>query len=127
MYNFRVTHNPISKVGEDVCQAIIDEYAREVIAATTTLAEWLQIAHVFSSRWNFHNCLGAMDGKNIAIKCPRGGGSLYFNYKKFHSIVFMALVDADYKFIGIDVGADGSASDAQIFICKNIERKQKKH
>ncbi len=27
----------------------------------------------------------------------------------------MALVDADYKFIWIDVGANGSASDAQIF------------
>ncbi len=56
-----------------------------------------------------------MDGKHIAIKCPRGGGSLYFNYKKFHSIVLMALVDTDYKFIWIDVGANGSASDAQIF------------
>ena len=27
----------------------------------------------------------------------------------------MALVDADYKFLWVDVGADGSASDAQIF------------
>ncbi len=66
-------------------------------------------------RWNFHNCLGAIDGKHIAIKCPNGGGSLYFNYKKFHSIVLMALVDADYKFIWIHLGANGSASDAQIF------------
>ncbi len=114
MYNFRVAHNTISKVVRDVCQAIIDEYDGEVIAAPTTEAEWLQIADVFCSRWNFHNCLGAMDGKHIAIKCPRGGGSLYFNYKKFHSIVLMALVDTDYKFIWIDVGANGSASDAQI-------------
>ncbi len=86
-----------------------------MIAAPTTEAEWLQIADVFSSRWNFHNCLGAMDSKHIAIKCPRGGGSLYFNNKKFHSIVLMALVDADYKFIWIDVGDNGIASDAQIF------------
>ncbi len=84
-------------------------------AAPTTKAEWLQISDLFSSMWNFHNCLGAMDGKHIAIKCPKGGGSLYINYKKFHSIVLIALVDTDYKFIWIDVGANGSASDAQIF------------
>ncbi len=96
-----------------------------MIAAPTTEAEWLQIADLFSSRWNFHNCLCAMDGKHIAIRCPKGGDSLYFNYKKFHSIVLMALVDADYKFIWIDLGANGSASDAQIFnsseLCECIE------
>ncbi len=125
IYNFRVAHNTISSIVKDVCQAIIDEYAREVIAAPTTEAKWLQIADLFSSRWNFHNCLGAMDGKPIAIRCPKGVVSLYFNYKKFHFIVLMALVDADYKFIWIDVGANGSASDAQIFnsseLCECIE------
>ncbi len=67
----------------------------------------------------FPQLLGAMDGKHIAIKCLKGGGSLYFNYKKFHSIVLMALVDADYKFIWIDVGANGHASDANI--CNSSE------
>ncbi len=69
-----------------------------------------------------------MNGKHIAIKCPRGGGSLYFNYKKFHSIVLMALVDVDYKFIWIDVSANGSACDAQIFnsseLCECMETGQ---
>ncbi len=125
MYNFPVAQNTISSIVRDVCQAFIDEYAREVIAAPTTEAEWLQIADLFSSWWNFYNCLGAIDGKHIAIKCPKGGGSLYFNYKKFHSIVLMALVDADNKFIWIDVGANDSASDAKIFnsseLCVRIE------
>ncbi len=58
MYNFRVAHNTISSIVRDVCQAIIYGYAREVIAAPTTKAECLQIADHFSSRWNFHNCLG---------------------------------------------------------------------
>ncbi len=115
MYNFWVAHNTIYSIVRNICQAIIDEYAREVIATPTTEAKWLQIADLFSSWWNVLKCLGVMDGKHIAIKCPKGGGSLYFNYKKFHSIVLMALVDADYKFIWIDEGANGSASDAQIF------------
>ncbi len=36
-------------------------------------------------------------------------GSYYFNYKNFHSIVLMALVD------GVDVGLNGPSSDAHIF------------
>ncbi len=42
-------------------------------------------------------------------------GSYYFNYKNFHSIVLMALLDGDYKFIWVDVGSNGPSSDAQIF------------
>ncbi len=37
------------------------------------------------------------------------------NYKNFHSIVLMALVDGDYKFTWVAVGANGPSSDAQIF------------
>ncbi len=126
MYNLWVTLKTISSIVRDVCQAIIDEYVREVIAAPITEAEWLQIADLFSSQWNFHNCLDAIDVKHIAIKCPKVGGSLYFNYMKLHSIGLMALVDADYKFIWIDVGANGSASDAKIFnsseLRESIER-----
>ena len=56
-----------------------------------------------------------MDGKHIAIRCPKNAGSLFFNYKGYHSIVFMAVMDADYKFIWVNVGARCSASDAQIW------------
>ncbi len=59
--------------------------------------------------------MGALDGKHIAIRCPKDGGSLHHNYKGFLSIVILAHVDADYKFLVVDVGANGSASDAQVF------------
>jgi hypothetical protein len=115
MYGFHVAHNTISKIVSEVTQAIIDEYADEVLSIPTTPEEWKAIAAQFANRWNFHHAVGAMDGKHIAIKCPRNGGSLYYNYKKFHSIVLLALVDADYKFVWVDAGANGSASDAQVF------------
>ncbi|XP_062567550.1 putative nuclease HARBI1 [Saccostrea cucullata] len=77
--------------------------------------EWQQIAEQFRNRRNLDHVLGALDGKHIAIKCPRNGGSLYYNYKGFHLLILMGLVDADYKFIWVDVGANGSASDATVF------------
>ncbi len=43
------------------------------------------------------------------------GGSYYFNYKNFHLIILMALVDGNYKFTWVEVGANGPSSDAQIF------------
>ncbi|XP_035660672.1 putative nuclease HARBI1 [Branchiostoma floridae] len=49
------------------------------------------------------------------MRKPPQGGSHYYNYKGFHSIVIMALVDANYKFLWANVGAEGSTSDAAIF------------
>ncbi len=42
-------------------------------------------------------------------------GSYYYNYKNFHSIILMALVNGDYKFTWVEVGANGTSSDVQIF------------
>ena len=66
---------------------------------------------MFSPRWNYHNCLGAVAGKHIATKKPPSAGSYYYNYKGFHSITLTAVADAIYKFLYVNVGAEGGASD----------------
>ena len=115
MYGFRVAYNTICLLIRDVCDAIVREYQEEVITTPTTRQGWRRIADVNSRRWQFHHCLGALDGKHVVIKKPRGGGSYWYNYKGFHSIVLMALVDGSYKFVWAEVGTQGTASDAQIF------------
>nr|XP_006825496.1 PREDICTED: uncharacterized protein LOC100375701 [Saccoglossus kowalevskii] len=75
-----------------------------------TEEEWKEVATMFSTRWSYHNCLGAVDGKHIAMKKPPNAGSYYYNCKGFHSIVLMAVADATYKFLYVDVGAEGGAS-----------------
>ena len=64
---------------------------------------WLRAAGEFCERSNFPNCLRAVDGKHIRMCKPDNSGSPFFNYKNFISTVFMALVDADYCVISIDV------------------------
>ena len=98
MYGFRVAHNTISGIVRDVCETIIAAYAEDFIDPPTEPEQWQAIADQFSEKWQFPQALGSLDGKHVAIRCPKNGGSLYYNYKGYHLIVLMALVDADYKF-----------------------------
>jgi len=77
--------------------------------------EWKIISEDFGSKWNFHHCLGAIDGKHIEIIKPQESGPYFFNYKHTFSIVLMAIANANYEFIMVDIGANGRVSDGGVF------------
>lgn len=74
-----------------------------------------KISKDFFDTFGVPHCLGALDSRHIRIIEPSNSGTLYFNYKKFYSIVLQAVVDARCKFLFIDVGAYGSQHDAITF------------
>uniref|UniRef100_UPI00358EEE5F putative nuclease HARBI1 n=1 Tax=Myxine glutinosa TaxID=7769 RepID=UPI00358EEE5F len=120
-YDFRVSRNTIVKFIPEVCQAIVAEFKEEMVKCPTTPEEWTEVADDFESKWNIPHVLGALDGKHVALRCAPNSGSVYHNYKGFFSIVLMALVDADYKFLWVDVGGMGHMSDAQILNASELK------
>jgi len=71
--------------------------------------DWIRTADQFYEKTHFPNCIGAVDGKHIMIRKTNENGSQFFNYKNFFSTVLMAVADADYCFISVEVGAYGSS------------------
>lgn len=91
----------------------MEAYEEEVFKFPTSPGEWKELATEFERRWKVPH---ALDGRHVKIKQPPNSGSEYwFVYKHCYSIILIALVDADYKFLRVDTGGVGHMSDAQIF------------
>lgn len=75
--------------------------------------EWLAVEKEFGIK--FPHCIGAIDGKHIVLQCPANTGSDHYNYKNSFSIVLMALVSSDYRFMYADIGSQGRISDGGVF------------
>ena len=112
----------IPQIVYEVCDSIY-EVLQPIYMSPPSDEDWKQIEHRFNMKWNFPNCIGSLDGKHIMMRCPPNSHSLYTTTTKdFFSIVLMALVDADYRFIHIDGGNYGSNGDSGIFKNSALEK-----
>ena len=82
--------------------------------------EWEALAAKKFDGWLFPYSIAAIDGKHVAIKRPIGGG---FRILEFHSIVLMAMVTYDYKFIFANVGCQGRISDGGVWANYDFSKK----
>lgn len=85
--------------------------------------EWKEIAEESETKWNFSHCVGSCDGKHIAIEKPPESGALFYNYKGFFSIVLFAVVNANYEFMYVNTGTNGSVAEGAILKCTKFHKK----
>ena len=76
---FRLGLSTVQKIIMDTCDTIWDALAPTYLPEPKK-EDWKNIAAGFYQRWNFPNCLGALDGKHIVVQAPAKSGSLCFNY-----------------------------------------------
>lgn len=120
-------------MGDRTVSKIINEVAtpiwinmQPIYLPEPTMEMWKLIANEFEKIWQFPHCISALDGKHIVIKKPPKSGTSFYNYKQTFSVVLMAIVDAHYKFISIDIGSMGRFSDANIFSSGALAKKLNK-
>ncbi|KAL0148376.1 hypothetical protein M9458_056356 [Cirrhinus mrigala] len=114
-FQFRLGSTTIGKIVEETCEVLHNVMKDDYLKTPTSEGQWHKIAEQFHIKWQFPHCLGAIDGKHIFIQPPANSGSTFYNYKSRFSILLMAVVDANYRFIYTNVGVQGRVSDAGLF------------
>ncbi|XP_066429067.1 putative nuclease HARBI1 [Eleutherodactylus coqui] len=104
----------LSAIIPETCDAIVRSLRAEYFKFPNTAEEWKNVAEEFDRRWQFPNCGGALDGKHVRISKPANSGSYYYNYEGYFSIILMALVNANYEFLMVDVGQNGRLLDGGV-------------
>ncbi|GFU51348.1 DDE Tnp4 domain-containing protein [Trichonephila clavipes] len=62
-FQYRVSHSWISVILREVVEAIIKRMFH-VVLPTPTMGQFQKVAQQYSTKWNFPNCIGAIDGKH---------------------------------------------------------------
>ena len=114
--SYRISPTAITRVLSETRNPLWDSLLNlKFIDPPSTEAQWREIAAEFETKWNFPHALGAIDGKHVPMQAPHNSGSEYFTYKKTHSIVLLAMCNARYKFLLVDIGDSGRQSDGSVY------------
>ena len=69
-FQFRISRPAISYIVTEVSEAIPKKLGPSYLKVPSSAQEWIQIASQFEEKWNFPNCLGAIDVKHITFQPP---------------------------------------------------------
>ncbi|XP_046686048.1 uncharacterized protein LOC124371751, partial [Homalodisca vitripennis] len=114
-FSCAISPQALGKIIPETCAAIFDVLKEDFLKFPCNESDWMNIAVDFKKYWQVENCVGAIDGKHIAIRQPPKSGSYYYNYKGCFWDVPMSsepdILGVSEGGIGINIDSDVSDSD----------------
>lgn len=104
---FRMGLSTVFKLVPETCRALYRVLKDKYLKCPDSAEEWQDVARGFESQWDFPNCVGALDGRELYIRAPPANTESASNNKEQFSAVLMGLVDNNYRFLYADVGWNG--------------------
>lgn len=92
-YNYRLGMSTVSEIIKSTSSAIWNILRTEYLKNPTE-EHWKSIAEGFDIKWNFPNCMGAVDGKHIRIQVIF---TIFYSFV-LEIIKFYCLIYTDYVF-----------------------------
>uniref|UniRef100_A0A8D3ALE2 DDE Tnp4 domain-containing protein n=1 Tax=Scophthalmus maximus TaxID=52904 RepID=A0A8D3ALE2_SCOMX len=105
-YQFRMGASTIRQFVPETCAAVYQVLEDTYMKVPSS--GWIP------GRWNFPNCLGALDPTRNRIHTSQGRTHTL-------SVVLMALVDSCYRFLCVDVGRSGRIADGRAFGGRSLQ------
>ena len=85
-FSFRMGDTAFRRIVKETVEILWEELHRLHMPLSTT--ECLKSnAKQFENIWNFPHVVGCLDGKHIRIVCLTDSGAMFFNYKRYFSVV----------------------------------------
>jgi len=111
---FGLSVSSIVKARREAAKAIVQMFLHAAIKWPAE-EELETVANSFRFREGneFPNIVGCLDGCHIKILTPYRNQQLFYNRKKFHSVILSAVCKQDLKFTDIAVGFPGRQHDAR--------------
>ncbi|CAN8016086.1 unnamed protein product, partial [Ixodes persulcatus] len=116
---FGIGRSTVNVMYKDFCNAIIEKLEGDwlrMVCADDMSAHMREFFAVFG----FPQAVGALDGCHFPISLPKEHATVYYNYKGWHSIILLALVDHRYRFRYINLGTPGRCHDANVYGCSQL-------
>ncbi|XP_070386644.1 uncharacterized protein [Dermacentor albipictus] len=111
---FGVGRSSVNVIYREFCAAVVSVLESDWIRMITE-EEMPRHIQEFEAVCDFPQAVGALDGCHFPISPPKKYATDYYNYKGWHIIILLALVDHKYRFRYCNVGAPGRCHDAHVF------------
>ncbi|XP_075539862.1 uncharacterized protein LOC142574721 [Dermacentor variabilis] len=104
---FGVGRSTVNGIYREFCEAVISVMEKDWLKMLRP-ADMDEHIREFMAVCDFPQAVGALDGCHFPVSPPEEHATDYYNYKGWHSIILLALVDHKYRFRYINFSFSGS-------------------